>query len=93
MDLLLSVLLTALIVGLLAFVVALLLRTRQGALGYVGAGWLGMGIGAWIFSLFKLTDPLTIRMSDPPVSVPVLATLVGSLIVLLVFSRLPRVRR
>ena len=89
----LSILLTALIVGLLAFVVALVLKTRQGALGYVGAGYLGMGVGAWLFSLAKFTDPATIRIDDPPVAVPVLATLLGSLIVLFLFSRLVRARR
>ena len=90
MTLLLATLLTALIVGLLAFVVALVLRARQSLLGYVGAGYLGMGIGGGLFSLLNVTDPLTIRITDPPVSVPVLATLVGALIVVFLFSRLVR---
>jgi hypothetical protein len=84
MNELLGVLLTALLVGLIAFVAALLLRARQSALGYVGAGFLGMGIGAWLFSLVDLTDPLVLRLNDFGVVVPVLATFVGSLLVLLV---------
>jgi hypothetical protein len=84
MNALLTVLLTALLIGLIAFVAALLLRTRQSALGYVGGGFLGMGIGVWLFGLLSFTDPATITITSPPVVVPVLATFVGSLIVMLI---------
>jgi hypothetical protein len=92
MSALLSVLLTALLVGLIAFVAAQLLTARQSLLGYVGAGTLGMGIGLWAFSRFSFDDPLTLRMTDPAVTLPVLATLLGSLIVLFVSSRVGRKR-
>jgi uncharacterized membrane protein YeaQ/YmgE (transglycosylase-associated protein family) len=91
MDPLLALLVTALIVGLLAFVAALLLRSRQGVLGYVGAGYLGMGLGAWLFGLADFPDPAVVTLAGA--SIPVLATFVGALIVLLLFRLAGRARR
>jgi uncharacterized membrane protein YeaQ/YmgE (transglycosylase-associated protein family) len=91
MDPLLALIVTALLVGVLAFVAALLVRTRQGVLGYVGAGFLGMGLGAWLFALVKVSDPLTVSVAGA--SVPILATFVGALLILLLFRLAPRVRR
>jgi uncharacterized membrane protein YeaQ/YmgE (transglycosylase-associated protein family) len=90
MDLLLHTLIAALLFGVIAFVAALLLRTRQSVLGYVGAGFIGHGLGLWLFSLLKFADPLTLPASAGAVAV--LATFVGSLIVLLIFRLVARRR-
>jgi len=84
MDALGNLLLHALIVGVIAFVAALLLRTRQGVLAYVGAGFLGEGIGLWLFGLVHVKEPLAVS------SVPVLATFVGALLVFLVIRLVHR---
>jgi uncharacterized membrane protein YeaQ/YmgE (transglycosylase-associated protein family) len=90
MDPLVVLLVTALLVGALAFAAALLVRTRQGILGYVGAGFLGAGLGAWLFGLAKVRDPLTVTLAGA--SIAILATFVGALLVLLVFRLARRVR-
>jgi hypothetical protein len=82
-DALLAVLLTAAICGLVAFLAALLLRTRTSVLGYVGAGLLGKGIGEWLGAALKAMDwPFSISLGGAVVHV--LWTFVGALIVLLV---------
>jgi uncharacterized membrane protein YeaQ/YmgE (transglycosylase-associated protein family) len=91
MDLLLHTLIAALLFGVLAFVAALLLRTRQSVLGYVGAGFIGNGLGLWLFGLAKFPDPLTLPASAGGVAV--LATFLGALIVLLLFRLAGRARR
>ena len=91
-DALVGVLLTALICALLAFLAALLLRTRQSILGYVGAGLLGQGIGSWLAGVVHGTSwPYALTVSSS--SVHLLWTFVGALIVLLVFRYVPRTSR
>jgi uncharacterized membrane protein YeaQ/YmgE (transglycosylase-associated protein family) len=91
-DVLLGVLLTAAICALLAFLAALLLKTRLSILGYVGAGLLGQGIGMWIASAARGTTwPYTLAIGAS--SVHLLWVFVGALLVLLVFRLLPRATR
>jgi uncharacterized membrane protein YeaQ/YmgE (transglycosylase-associated protein family) len=86
----LALLVTALLAGVLAFVAALLLRTRESALGYVGAGILGAGLGGWLFSLFGIADPLVVSVAGATFAV--LATILGAFLVLLIVRLLRRVR-
>jgi uncharacterized membrane protein YeaQ/YmgE (transglycosylase-associated protein family) len=92
LEALLGVLLTAALCALLAFLAALLLRTRQSILGYIGAGLLGQGIGMWIAAALHTTDwPYTLILGAA--SVHLLWVFVGALIVLLVFRLVPRSAR
>lgn len=88
-EALLGVLLTAAICGLLAYLAALLLKTRTSVLGYIGAGLLGQGIGMWLAGAVKGTDwPYTLTISSS--SVHLLWVFVGALIVLLVVRLVSR---
>jgi uncharacterized membrane protein YeaQ/YmgE (transglycosylase-associated protein family) len=90
-DVLFGLLLYALIVALLAFGLSVLLRTRQGALGYVGAGFLGEHFGSWLLSLVKVTEPVALSLPDG-YAVRLVGALVGTAIVLLVFRLVTRRR-
>jgi uncharacterized membrane protein YeaQ/YmgE (transglycosylase-associated protein family) len=90
MNALLGILLYALIVGLLAFVLGMLLRMRQSALGYVGAGFLGDKIGGWILQQVNVSEPLDVRLADFGVWIGVLGALIGTVLVLLVFRLVRR---
>lgn len=91
-DVLIGVLLTAAICGLLAFLAALVLKTRASILGYVGAGLLGRGIGMWLAGLVRGTEwPYALNVSTA--SVHLLWTFVGALLVLLVFRYVPAQKR
>jgi len=91
-EILLGVLLTAAICGLLAYLAALLLKTRQGLLGYVGAGLLGMGIGMWFAGVIDATSwPYTLIIGSA--SVHLLWTFAGALLVLFLFRWVPRSAR
>jgi len=84
LEALLGILLTTTICALLAFLAALLLRTRQSILGYIGAGLLGQAIGMWIAAAVHATDwPYTLILGAS--TVHLLWTFIGALIVLLVF--------
>ena len=84
MDALVSLLIDALLIGVIAFLAALILRMRQGVLAYVGAGFLGRGIGSWLFEMLHVKDPLVVH------GVPVLATLVGAVLVFLIVKLIGR---
>lgn len=91
-DALLGLLLTVAICALIAFVAALLLRTRQSVLGYIGAGLFGSMLGGWLAGAVKGTTwPGKVDFSGA--SVHLLWTFVGALILLLIFRYAPRARR
>jgi uncharacterized membrane protein YeaQ/YmgE (transglycosylase-associated protein family) len=90
-DQLLGLLVYALLVALLAFGLSVLLRTRQGALGYVGAGFLGDHLGRWLLSLVKVSDPLVLDLPGG-YSLGIVGALVGTAIVLLLFRLITRRR-
>ncbi len=91
-DALVGLLLTVAICGLLAFLAALLLRTKQSVLGYVGAGLFGHLLGMWIAGAVHGTAwPYTLSISTA--SVHLLWTFVGALLILLVFRFVPRAAR
>jgi uncharacterized membrane protein YeaQ/YmgE (transglycosylase-associated protein family) len=92
LDVLIGVLLTAAICGLLAFLAALLLRTRVSILGYIGAGLFGQGIGMWLAgAVHGGAWPYALTVSTA--SVHLLWTFVGALLVLLVFRYVPGQKR
>lgn len=89
LEALLGILLGTLICALLAFLAALLLRTRQSVLGYIGAGLFGQLIGMWLAAVIHGGSwPFVLTVSTT--SVHLLWTFVGALIVLLVFRFTPR---
>jgi len=91
-DALLGLLVTVAICALIAFLAALLLRTRTSVLGYIGAGLFGQRLGMWIAGAVKGTEwPYTLTVLDS--GVHLLWTLVGALLVLLVFRFVPRSAR
>lgn len=91
-DFLLGVLLTAAICALLAWLAALLLKTKQSVLGYIGAGLLGNGIGAWL-ALATGTGTWPGKVDIGPASVHLLWAFIGILLVLLVVRLVGRARR
>lgn len=82
MNSLLAILLVTLICALLAFLAALLLRMRQGALGYIGAGLLGNMIGLWLAGVLNANVPGHIEVAGA--SVHLLWAFLGALLVLLI---------
>lgn len=90
-EALVALLLTVAICALLAFLAALLLRTRPSILGYIGAGLFGQGLGGWLGAAVKGTGwPYVLTIGGA--SVHLLWTFVGALLVLLVFRLAPRAR-
>lgn len=89
LEVLVGVLVNAALCALLAFLAALLLRTRQSILGYIGAGLLGQGIGMWIAVAVRGTGwPYTLKLGAAMVHL--LWVFVGALLVLLVVKLLQR---
>ena len=89
LEVLVGVLVNAALCALLAFLAALLLRTRQSILGCLGAGLLGQGIGMWIAVAVRGTGwPCTLKLGAALVHL--LWVLVGALLVLLVVRILQR---
>ena len=92
LEALVGLLLTVVICALLAFLAALLLKTRQSVLGYIGAGLFGRLLGGWIGdAVHGAAWPYTLTISTA--SVHLLWTFVGALLVLLVFRFVPRSAR
>ena len=91
-EVLLAILLTAAICAGIAFLIGLVLKTRQSVLGYVGAGLLGNGIGVWIAAALGAGHwPGLLTFSGA--SVHVLWAAVGILLVLLVVRLVSHRRR
>lgn len=88
---LLAVLVQAALAALIAFLAALLLRSRPPVLSLIGAGLLGAGIGTWIgAAVGGLGWPFTIAVAGA--SLHVTWTFVGALLTLYV-ARVARTRR
>jgi uncharacterized membrane protein YeaQ/YmgE (transglycosylase-associated protein family) len=88
---LLSFLLLAAICALLAFLAALLLRTRMSILAYVGAGLIGNAVGMWLAKLIGASVPGDITIAGA--NVHLLWAFVGCLLVVLVVKLVGRTRR
>ena len=92
LEALLALLLTVAICALLAFLAALLLRSRHGVLGYIGAGLFGQGLGSWLASVAQGGGwPGSVTLSGS--TVHLLWTFLGALIILLIFRYAPRAKR
>ena len=88
-DALVGLLVNTALCALLAFLAALLLRTRQSILAYIGAGLFGQALGMWIAGAVHGTAwPYTLTIATS--SVHLLWTFLGALIVLLLFRYVPR---
>jgi hypothetical protein len=74
--------LKALVFAVLGFAGAVVWRTRESFLGYLGAGWLGLKLGEWGGAQLGVHDPteFDIRGQDTPV----LFGLAGAIVVMLV---------
>ena len=90
-EALLGWLLTAAICALLAFLAALLLRTRMSILAYVGAGLIGNAVGMWLATLVGTSVPGNISVAGA--NVHLLWAFVGCLLVMLVVKLVGRSRR
>jgi uncharacterized membrane protein YeaQ/YmgE (transglycosylase-associated protein family) len=89
LNALLGLLLTVAICALIAFVAALVLRSRPSILGCIGAGLFGQALGLWIAgTVHGVGWPYTLAIIGP--GVHLLWTFVGALLVLLVFRYVPR---
>ena len=88
---LLGFLLTAAICALLAFLAALLLRTRMSILAYVGAGLIGNAVGMWLATLIGASVPGNVSIGGA--SVHLLWAFVGCLLVVLIVKLIGRARR
>jgi hypothetical protein len=87
-EALIAILLTTAICAGLAFVAALLLKSRFGLLALVGAGLFGQQLGGWLGAAVHGTDwPYTLTVAHA--SVHLLWTFVGALGVLLLFRLIP----
>ena len=88
-DALVGILINTALCALLAFLAAMLLRTRQSILAYIGAGLFGQALGMWIAGAVRGTAwPYTLTIASS--SVHLLWTFLGALIVLLLFRYVPR---
>ena len=92
LDNLLALLITVAVCALLAFLAALLLRTRHGVLAYIGAGLFGQGLGLWASGAFH-TSTWPGQVTLGTASVHLLWTFLGALVVLAVFRLVPRMRK
>ena len=88
-DAFLGFLLATAVCALLAFLAALLLRTRLSVLGSIGTGLLGQGIGSWIAGLVHgMAWPYFLTLTTT--GVHLLWTFLGALLVLLIVRYTPR---
>jgi hypothetical protein len=90
MEALIALLITTAVCAALAWVAALVAKVQLTPLALVGAGLFGMGLGVWLFDALHVSEPLRLALAGA--SVPVVATAVGSLAVILGVKFVPAVR-